>query len=118
MLFEANLRVGDIVQITPVSKGNSKSFETIVAKILKINLRTTEIQTREGNVLIIPNTRLTQEQVQGRREMSGDLVVYSGTLKLVTDPSCWWLWPWEIARNGYAMQAFKHYSDEVTFFDT
>ena len=64
LLFEANLRVGDIVQITPVSKGNSKSFETIVAKILKINLRTTEIQTREGNVLIIPNTRLTQEQVE------------------------------------------------------
>jgi small-conductance mechanosensitive channel len=64
LLFEAKLRVGDIVQITPVSKGNTKSFETIVAKILKINLRTTEIQTREGNILIIPNTRLTQEQVE------------------------------------------------------
>jgi len=64
LLFEAKLRVGDIVQITPVSKGNTKSFETIAAKILKINLRTTEIQTREGNILIIPNTRLTQEQVE------------------------------------------------------
>jgi small-conductance mechanosensitive channel len=64
LLFEAKLRVGDIVQITPVAKGNTKSFETIVAKILKINLRTTEIQTREGNILIIPNTRLTQEQVE------------------------------------------------------
>jgi small-conductance mechanosensitive channel len=64
LLFEAKLRVGDIVQITPVSKGNTKSFETIFAKILKINLRTTEIQTREGNILIIPNTRLTQEQVE------------------------------------------------------
>jgi len=64
LLFEAKLRVGDVVEITPVSKVGSKSTETIVAKILKINLRTTEIQTREGNILIIPNTRLTQEQVE------------------------------------------------------
>lgn len=64
LLFEAKLRVGDVVEITPVSKAGSKSTETIVAKILKINLRTTEIQTREGNILIIPNTRLTQEQVE------------------------------------------------------
>ena len=64
LLFEAKLRVGDVVEITPTSKGSSKSQDTIVAKILKINLRTTEIQTREGNVLIIPNTRLTQEQVE------------------------------------------------------
>jgi small-conductance mechanosensitive channel len=64
LLFEAKLRVGDVVEITPVSKAGAKSTETIVAKILKINLRTTEIQTREGNILIIPNTRLTQEQVE------------------------------------------------------
>ncbi len=64
LLFEGKLRVGDIVEIAPSSKGNSKVQNTIVAKILKINLRTTEIQTREGNVLIIPNTRLTQEQVE------------------------------------------------------
>ena len=64
LLFEAKLRVGDVVEITPVSKAGLKSTETIVAKILKINLRTTEIQTREGNILIIPNTRLTQEQVE------------------------------------------------------
>ncbi len=64
LLFEAKLRVGDVVEITPVSKAGSKSTDTIVAKILKINLRTTEIQTREGNILIIPNTRLTQEQVE------------------------------------------------------
>jgi small-conductance mechanosensitive channel len=64
LLFEGKLRVGDIVEIAPSSKGNSKVQNTIVAKILKINLRTTEIQTREGNVLIIPNTRLTQDQVE------------------------------------------------------
>ena len=62
LLFEGNLKVGDIVQITGGSK-NSKSSD-IVAKILKINLRTSQIETREGNVLIIPNSRLTQEQVE------------------------------------------------------
>lgn len=64
LLFEGKLRVGDVVEIAPSSKGYSKVQNTIVAKILKINLRTTEIQTREGNVLIIPNTRLTQDQVE------------------------------------------------------
>ena len=62
LLFEGNLKVGDIVQIMGGSK-NSKSSD-IVAKILKINLRTSQIETREGNVLIIPNSRLTQEQVE------------------------------------------------------
>jgi small-conductance mechanosensitive channel len=62
LLFEGNLKVGDIVEITGGTK-NSKSSD-IVAKILKINVRTSQIETREGNVLIIPNTRLTQEQVE------------------------------------------------------
>ena len=62
LLFEGNLKVGDIVEITGGTK-NSKSSD-IVAKILKINVRTSQIETREGNVLIIQNTRLTQEQVE------------------------------------------------------
>ena len=64
MLFEGNLRVGDIVEITSGSKNSNKSSDAIIAKIVKINVRTSQIQTREGNVLIIPNTRLTQEQVE------------------------------------------------------
>lgn len=62
LLVEGNHRVGDIVEINGgmASKDNGST----VAKILKINLRTTQIQTREGNVLIIPNTRLTQQQVE------------------------------------------------------
>jgi small-conductance mechanosensitive channel len=62
LLFEGNIRVGDIVEIN--SSGKSGSNESIIAKIVKINVRTTQIQTRDGNVLIIPNTRLTQEQVE------------------------------------------------------
>ncbi len=59
LLFEGNVRVGDIVEI---NEGNKNS--TMVAKILKINVRTTQIETREGNVLIIPNGKLTQENVE------------------------------------------------------
>ena len=64
LLFEGNLRVGDIVEIYGSTRANQKSTNTIVAKILKINVRTTQIQSREGNVLIIPNTRLTQDQIE------------------------------------------------------
>lgn len=59
LLIEGNIRVGDIVEI----HSNGKQ-ESVVAKILKINIRTTQIETREGNVLIIPNTKLTQEYVE------------------------------------------------------
>jgi small-conductance mechanosensitive channel len=59
LLFEGNVRVGDIVEIS----GSGKR-ESIVATILKINIRTTQIETREGNVLIVPNTRLTQEYIE------------------------------------------------------
>lgn len=64
LLFEGNLRVGDIVEISGKSKINGVSNDAIVAKIVKINVRTTQIQTREGNVLIIPNTHLTQDRIE------------------------------------------------------
>lgn len=59
LLLEGNLRVGDVIEIT-----NSGDKDIIVAKILKITVRTTQIETREGNVLIIPNTRLTQDNIE------------------------------------------------------
>lgn len=59
LLVESNIRVGDIVEIS-----NGGKSEAIVAKILKINVRTTQIETREGNVLIMPNSKLTQEFVE------------------------------------------------------
>ncbi len=59
LLVEGNIRVGDIVEIS-----NGGKSEAIVAKILKINVRTTQIETREGNVLIMPNSKLTQEFVE------------------------------------------------------
>jgi small-conductance mechanosensitive channel len=59
LLVESNVRVGDVVEISSGGK-----TESIVAKILKINVRTTHIETRDGNVLIMPNTKLTQEFVE------------------------------------------------------
>jgi small-conductance mechanosensitive channel len=64
LLFEGNLRVGDIVEINGKTKTAAQSNESMVAKIVKINVRTTQIQTREGNVLIIPNTHLTQDRIE------------------------------------------------------
>jgi small-conductance mechanosensitive channel len=59
LLFEGNLRVGDIVEIY-----NAGDTEPTVAKIIKINIRTTQIETRNGNILIVPNNKLTQEYVE------------------------------------------------------
>jgi small-conductance mechanosensitive channel len=59
ILFEGNLRVGDIVEIY-----NAGSSEPVIAKLIKINVRTTQIETRNGNVLLVPNSRLTQELVE------------------------------------------------------
>lgn len=59
LLLEGNIKVGDVIEF---QSGGTKS--ELVAKVIKINVRTTQIETRDGNVLIIPNTRLTQENVE------------------------------------------------------
>ena len=59
LLYEGSMKIGDIIEI-----GDSKFPEPIVARILKINVRTTEIETRDGNVILIPNAKLTQEYVE------------------------------------------------------
>lgn len=59
LLFEGTVRVGDVIEFY-----DGKSSEAIVAKILKINVRTTQIETRDGNVLIVPNAKLTQEYIE------------------------------------------------------
>lgn len=62
LLFEGTTKVGDIIEIPNTSRIGSSS-ENMVAKVLKINIRTTKIETREGNTLIIPNATLTREYV-------------------------------------------------------
>jgi small-conductance mechanosensitive channel len=36
----------------------------MIARVLKINVRTTKIESRDGNTLIIPNSMLTQNEVE------------------------------------------------------
>jgi small-conductance mechanosensitive channel len=65
LLLEGNIKVGDIVEIDAKTQTNShKGAYNFVARIIKISFRTTQIQTKEGNVIIIPNTHLTQQQVE------------------------------------------------------
>jgi small-conductance mechanosensitive channel len=59
LLFEGSIRVGDVIQLH-----DGKSKESIVAKILRVNVRTTQIETRDGNILIVPNAKLTQEYIE------------------------------------------------------
>jgi small-conductance mechanosensitive channel len=59
LLIEGTIKIGDIVEIR-----DSKFKEPVFAKILKINVRSTQIETRDGNIFIIPNAKLTQEYVE------------------------------------------------------
>ncbi len=59
LLVERNLMVGDIIEL-PSQDGK----EMIVAKVVKVSVRTSQIETRDGNILIIPNTMLTQNAVE------------------------------------------------------
>lgn len=59
LLFEGSIRVGDVIEIN-----DGKSKEAMVAKIIRIKVRTTQIETRDGNILIVPNAKLTQEYIE------------------------------------------------------
>lgn len=59
LLFEGTIKVGDIIRVD-----NPNTAEPMVARVLKINVRTTKIESRDGNTLIIPNSTLTQGQVE------------------------------------------------------
>lgn len=93
LLLEGNIKVGDIVEIDAKTQTNShKGAYNFVARIIKISFRTTQIQTKEGNVLIIPNTHLTQQQVENWSHSSAlsmftihTLVEYGSNTVLATE---------------------------------
>src|SRR5690606_26202265 len=60
LLFEGTIKVGDIVRFTSPVSG-----EEIVSRVLKINVRTAKVETRDGNTLIIPNSILNWTFNQG-----------------------------------------------------
>ena len=87
LLLEGNIRVGDVIKISPTSQE-----EPLVVRIKKINIRTTQIQTWEGNVLVIPNTILTRDKVENwshgsklTRFIINVTVAYGSNTELVKD---------------------------------
>jgi small-conductance mechanosensitive channel len=52
LLFEGTIKVNDIIEI-------NKMF----IKVIEINLRATKVQDRDGNIFIIPNSKITNESV-------------------------------------------------------
>lgn len=58
LLVEGTIKVGDVVEIETLN-----SNENFIAKVVQINLRTSKVETREEKVLVIPNSKLTQESV-------------------------------------------------------
>ena len=87
LLFEGTIKVGDIIRVS-----NPNSSEPMVARVLKINVRTTKIESRDGNTLIIPNSMLTQNEVENW-SFGSDLarfkisvgVAYGSNTELVSD---------------------------------
>lgn len=58
LLLEGTIKVGDVLEIETLN--NQENF---VAKVVQINLRTSKVETRNEKVLVIPNSKLTQESV-------------------------------------------------------
>jgi len=52
LLFEGTFKVGDVIEI-----------DGIVAQVKKIDLRTSKVETRDGNVIIVPNSKLVNENI-------------------------------------------------------
>lgn len=58
LLFESTVKVGDVIEII-----NQKEGENLVAVVREINLRTSKVETNDGKMLIIPNSKLTNDTV-------------------------------------------------------
>ncbi len=52
ILFEGTIKVKDIVEI-----------DKMIVKVMEINLRATKVQDRDGNLFIVPNSKITNESV-------------------------------------------------------
>lgn len=58
LLIESKVKVGDVIEIL-----NQGDEENLVAVIKEINLRTSKVETNDGKMLIIPNSKLTNDTV-------------------------------------------------------
>jgi len=87
LLVERNLMVGDIIELSNMDGSNR-----MVVKVKKIGVRTSKIETRNGNILIIPNTQLTKNKIENwshenilSRFFISVPVAYGADVELVTN---------------------------------
>ncbi len=52
LLFEGSVKVGDIVEV-----------DDITVRVKKINIRSSIVMSKDGNAIIVPNSKFTQEKV-------------------------------------------------------
>ena len=52
ILFEGTFKVGDIIEL-----------DKLYAKVIRIDIRTSKVLTRDGNVIVVPNRKLTSENL-------------------------------------------------------
>ena len=52
LLFEGSIKVGDVLEV-----------DGVVGKVVDVNLRSTEVITRDNSMIIIPNSRFVVEKV-------------------------------------------------------
>lgn len=52
ILFEGTMKVGDIIEI-----------DTMIARVEKIDIRTTKVLTLDGNILVLPNAKITSSSI-------------------------------------------------------
>lgn len=55
LLFEGGVKVGDIIKV-----------DGVTVKVVSIHIRTSKVKTRDGNYLMVPNSKLTLETVSSR----------------------------------------------------
>lgn len=63
LLFEGTFKVGDVIELSGTSSNSSSNLEGLVARVDRIDVRTSKVVTRDGNYIIIPNSTLTRDNI-------------------------------------------------------
>jgi len=63
LLFDGSVKVGDIIEIGSFKGKNNLNDQALVAKVKSISIRTSHVKTMDGKTVIVPNSKLTEENV-------------------------------------------------------
>src|SRR5690606_23980540 len=58
LLFDGSVRVGDVLE-----------YKNEPVKVIKINIRSSHVETLDGSLLVMPNSHLTTEVVESRNKL-------------------------------------------------